>query len=66
MEIDGKQDPRVPFLLKMAGQTQGVTYEAVLRTIITKSLIEAILNRQVTTSEDAVKWLTAPPKIALR
>jgi hypothetical protein len=60
--IDGKDDPRVPFFLKMAGQTEGVTYETVLRTVVTKSLIEAILDRQITTSEDAVKWLTAHPE----
>jgi len=59
MEIDGKQDPRVPFLLKMAGQTEGVDYETVLRTIVTKPLIEAILARQIATSADAIKWLTA-------
>lgn len=62
MEVDGKEDPRVPFLLKMAGQTEGVTYEPGLRTLVTKSLIEAILNRQVATSADAVKWLTEHPK----
>ena len=49
----------MPFLLKMAGQTEGVDYETVLRTIVTKPLIEAILARQIATSADAIKWLTA-------
>ena len=61
MEIDGKQDPRVPFLLKMAGQSGGVDYDTVLRTIVTKPLIEAILARRITTSADAIKWLMNPP-----
>jgi hypothetical protein len=62
MYVDGKEDPRVPFLLKMAGQNTGVDYEPVLRTIVTKALFEAILDGQVRTSEDAVSWLTAHPK----
>jgi arylsulfatase A-like enzyme len=61
-EVDGKDDPRVPFLLKMAGQTTGVVYEPKLLTIVTKSLIEAILNREITTSEEAVKWLPTHPR----
>jgi hypothetical protein len=59
LSVDGQEDPRVPFLLKMAGQTKGVTYDPVLRTIVTKPLIEAILDRKITTTEDAITWLTA-------
>lgn len=62
MEVDGKEDPRVPFLLKLAGQSTGVDYEPMLPTIVSKSLIEAILDSRVITTEDAVKWLTAHPK----
>ena len=57
--IDGQDDPRVPFLLKLAGQTAGIAYEPVLPTVVTKPLLEAILGGQVTTSEEAVNWLTA-------
>jgi hypothetical protein len=56
--IDGQDDPRVPFLLKLAGQTAGVPYEPLLRTLLTKPLIESILEGQITTSEEAVNWLT--------
>jgi hypothetical protein len=55
--FDGKADSRVPFLLKLAGQTSGITYAESLRTVVTKALLEAILKRQITTSEDAVRWL---------
>jgi hypothetical protein len=62
MAVDGKEDPRVPFLLKMPGQTTGSTYEQMIPTLLTKALVEAVLNREVTTPEEAVKWLTAHPK----
>lgn len=62
VSVDGKEDPRVPFLLKLAGQRAGVTYSPLLHTIVTKPLLEAILDGDIHTSEDAVKWLTAHPK----
>ncbi len=60
--VDGKTDPRVPFLLKMPRQAKGSTYSNTVFTIVTKPLIEAILNREVTTPEEAINWLTAHPK----
>ena len=60
--VDGREDKRVPFLLKLAGQTSGVTYEPLLQTVVTKPLLEAIMEGKVTTPEDAVSWLTAHPK----
>ena len=62
MLVDGKRDPRVPFLLKMAGQTTGVTYPATLPTIATKPLLEAILDGEIHTSEQAIQWLTNHPQ----
>lgn len=59
LSVDGKDDPRVPFLLKMAGQSSSSTYEPMLHTIVTKPLLEAILKGEVVTPEDAEKWLTA-------
>jgi hypothetical protein len=58
LAVDGKEDPRVPFLLKLAGQTSGVSYEPVLQTIVTKPLFEAILNRKIKTPEEVINWLT--------
>jgi hypothetical protein len=55
--FDGKEDPRVPFLLKLAGQTSAVTYTAPLQTVVSKALLETILARQVNTPEEAVSWL---------
>jgi hypothetical protein len=62
MSVDGKSDPRVPFLLKLAGQISGLTYRPILRTVVTKSLLVAILNREITTPEEATLWLTAQTK----
>ena len=56
-DLDGKSDPRVPFLLKLAGQTSGVSYTAPIHTIVTKPLLEAILAGQVATPEQAINWL---------
>jgi hypothetical protein len=56
-DFDGKTDPRVPFILKLAGQTSGLAYHAPVHTVITKSLLEAILNTQINTAQDAATWL---------
>ena len=58
-DFDGKSDPRVPFLLKLAGQTSGVPYAAPINTIGTKPLLEAILTGQVASPEQAISWLHA-------
>jgi arylsulfatase A-like enzyme len=60
--VDGRSDSRVPFLLKLAGQTSGTSFAPVLPTVITKSLVEAILEGKITTSKDAENWLLDPNK----
>jgi hypothetical protein len=57
--VDGKTDPRVPFLLKLAGQTSSETYPSPLHTIVTKSLLETILSGQIASQEQAINWLHA-------
>ncbi|HTB15357.1 MAG TPA: sulfatase-like hydrolase/transferase [Bryobacteraceae bacterium] len=59
MSVDGKADPRVPFLLKMPSQTSGSIYHPELRTVVTKPLLEAILSRKITTPDEAKIWLNA-------
>ncbi len=61
MSVDGKADPRVPFLLKLAGQTKAETFSESLQTVITKPMLESILEGKITTPEDAVNWLRAHP-----
>ena len=56
-QIDGKSDPRVPFLLKMAGQKTGSEFPPEFNTVLTKDLLLAILKREVGTPEEAMEWL---------
>jgi arylsulfatase A-like enzyme len=55
--IDGKSNPRIPFLLKLAGQTTGVQFPAEFNTVLTKELLLSILKRQISTPQQAVEWL---------
>jgi len=57
IEVDGKTDHRVPFLLKLAGQTSSVAYTPSLQTILTKQLLEEILRGKIDSPQQAVRWL---------
>ena len=55
---DGKRnDPRVPYLVKLAGQHGPFAYEANFRTILTFDLILAILRGEVHKPEELARWL---------
>jgi hypothetical protein len=61
--FDLRQRTRVPFLLKMAGETEGVDYPRPIQTVVTKDLLLAILAQKVTTAEQVGVWLdTHPPR----
>jgi hypothetical protein len=51
------QHSDVPYLLKMAGQKKGITYNQEMQEVVTKELLLAILGKQVTTPEQAAAWL---------
>jgi hypothetical protein len=55
--LDGKWDPRIPFLLKLAGHSSGRTLDQEFNTIISGELLLAILKGEVQTAEDATKWI---------
>jgi hypothetical protein len=55
--IDGKMDPRVPFLLKLPGQTVGVEYANKFNTLVTKDILLAVLRGEVTTPKHVTEWL---------
>ncbi|HLW88611.1 MAG TPA: sulfatase-like hydrolase/transferase [Terriglobales bacterium] len=55
--LDGKSDPRVPFLLKMKGQHDGKSIAIPFNTVVSGDLALAILTGQVSTSEEATDWL---------
>lgn len=58
-DFDGKSDPRVPFLLKLAGYSSPLLYRESLHTVITKALLEAVFQGQVASPDQAANWLTA-------
>jgi hypothetical protein len=57
------QAPTVPFLLKMAGQKRGITYDSPMQTVVTKDLLLAIMKGEITQPEQVAAWLnTHPPR----
>jgi arylsulfatase A-like enzyme len=55
--LDGKHDPRVPFLLKMAGHREGAVFDAPFNTVLTHDLILAVLRGELATPADVSRWL---------
>ena len=55
--LDGKDDPRVPFLLKLPGQSASVVYDEPLQTLVTRRLIDSVFRGEVTSPTTAVGWL---------
>jgi hypothetical protein len=52
-----KMDHRIPFLLKLAGQRDGVTYTHAFNTVLTHDLLLAVLRGQVSDRQNLVEWL---------
>ena len=57
-EFDGRQDWRVPLLIKMPGQSVGTIYTPKFNTVILHDLILDLLLRKVVTSRDVIGWLS--------
>jgi hypothetical protein len=55
------QSAEVPYLLKMSGQRRGLAYNTPMQEIVTKRLLLAILNREVTTPDQIAIWLDHNP-----
>ena len=49
-------DPRIPFLVKMAGQKQEVVYTPPLRSMIAHDLTLAVLRGELSQPEQVVRW----------
>lgn len=54
---DGKIDERIPFIVRLAGQKAGITYDARFNTVLTSRFIMALLEGKVTNPDSAVRWL---------
>lgn len=57
VSLDGKRDPRVPFLFRLPGQTRAVTYEAPFNTVLSHDLVLALLGGEFTEPEQVARWL---------
>jgi hypothetical protein len=55
--LDGKTDKRVPYLVKMAGQTAPVGFDTPFNTSVTQGLVVAILRKEVVSPQDVLAWL---------
>jgi hypothetical protein len=55
--LDGKTDPRVPFLLKMAGAHEPLAFDRPFNTVLTHDLILAVLRGEISSPRQAAAWL---------
>lgn len=55
--IDGKSDPRIPFLLKLPGETKAASYDGQFNTIVSADLVLSILRGKISSVADALAWL---------
>jgi arylsulfatase A-like enzyme len=55
--VGRKTDPRVPFLLKLRGQKDGVVYEPAFNTVLTADILLAILRGEISSVDSLKSWL---------
>ncbi|HEY0101350.1 MAG TPA: sulfatase-like hydrolase/transferase, partial [Pyrinomonadaceae bacterium] len=55
--IVSENQRRVPFILKLAGQSKAKVYESSFNTVLSKDLLLAIMQGEVANSESVVEWL---------
>ena len=55
--IDGKRDPRIPFMLKLPGRHVTQTYDRVFNTVLTPELLWELLQGNLSAPEDVAEWL---------
>jgi hypothetical protein len=54
---DGKMDHRIPFVVKLAGQREQLTYTAGFNTVVTHDLILALMRGEVYSPTSVAAWL---------
>lgn len=55
--IAGDKDHRVPFVLKLARQREGVTYDGEFNNVLTHDLLLSLLKNEVSSPDSVTKWL---------
>jgi len=54
---DGEQDPRIPFILRVAGEEESVHYSSPFNTVLSKDLILALLAGEISSPAGVAEWL---------
>jgi hypothetical protein len=54
---NGRRDHRIPFILKLAGQKQGVEYQGAFNTVLTRDLLLLLLRGELKNSSEVVQWI---------
>lgn len=52
-----KMDPRVPFIIKLAGEKTGTVFQPSFNTALSRNLLMAIFQKQIGANADLLKWL---------
>lgn len=55
--LAGRNDPRIPFMLKLAGESAGFRYDPSFNTVLAHDLLLGVLRRELATVEDVAAWL---------
>lgn len=55
--VSGKENPKIPFFIKLKGQNESSIYEKPFNTVITADLILAIMTGEVSKVEEVKNWL---------
>jgi arylsulfatase A-like enzyme len=56
-QLDGKRDPRIPYILKLAGQKEAVAYTQEFNAVLTADLLLGVLRGEITDGASATGWL---------
>ncbi len=56
-QLDGKSDPRIPYILKLASQKEGVAYTQQFNAVLTADLLLAVLRGEIADPASATAWL---------
>ena len=54
---NGRRDHRIPFILKLAGQKQGVEYQGAFNTVLTRDLLLLLLRGELKNPSEVVEWI---------
>ncbi len=56
-KFDGKEDYRIPFIVKLAKHNDSIVYPKDFNTVLTHDLVMDIFSKKITTPNELVQWL---------